>query len=192
MQKFLCKNHADRQIKFDGHSVPSGAYYGQTAEGLRFIAVVRVNQIGMVWRSGKGLVPWEKSYNQTVVDFIRSEPIGVNPETVHFDMAVKSECKKAGRYAARFAGTGSASANRKSKKAAKHTKAFRTRNDSFTAEYNNASSLIYGKTIEMNRRPQKVYGKIAEYMDGSGAGKIRGDMRPLEPVFPVPSGRKAR
>lgn len=98
-------------------------------------------------------------------------------------MAVKSERKKAGRYAARFAGTGSASANRKSKKAAKHTKAFRTRNDSFTAEYNNASSLIYGKTIEMNRRPQKVYGKIAEYMDGSGAGKIRGDMRPLEPVF---------
>lgn len=83
MQKFLCKNHADRQIKFDGHSVPSGAYYGQTAEGLRFIAIVRVNQIGMVWRSGKGLVPWEKSYNQTVVDFIRSEPIGVNPETVH-------------------------------------------------------------------------------------------------------------
>ena len=83
MQKFLCKNHADRQIKFDGHSVPSGAYYGQTAEGLRFIAVVRVNQIGMVWRSGKGLVPWEKSYNQTVVDFIRSEPVGVNPETMH-------------------------------------------------------------------------------------------------------------
>lgn len=192
MQKFLCKNHADRQIKFDGHSVPSGAYYGQTAEGLRFIAIVRVNQIGMVWRSGKGLVPWEKSYNQTVVDFIRSEPIGVNPETVHFDMAVKSERKKAGRYAARFAGTGSASANRKSKKAAKHTKAFRARNDSFTKEYNNASSLIYGETIEMNRRPQKVYGKIAEYMDGSGAGKIRGDMRPLEPVFPVPSGRKAR
>ena len=192
MQKFLCKNHADRQIKFDGHSVPSNAYYGQTAEGLRFIAIVRVNQIGMVWRSGKGLVPWEKSYNQTVVNFIRSEPVGVNPETVHFDMAVKSERKKAGRYAARFAGTGSASANRKSKKAAKHTKAFRTRNDSFPEEYNNASSLIYGETIEMNRRPQKVYGKIAEYMDGSGAGKIRGDMRPLEPVFPVPSGRKAR
>lgn len=170
MRKFLCKNYADRQIKFDGHSVPSGAYYGQTAEGLRFIAVVRVNQIGMVWRSGKGLVPWEKSYNQTVVDFIRSEPVGVNSETVHFDMAVKSERKKA----------------------AKHTKAFRTRNGSFTEEYNNASSLIYGETIEMNRRPQKVYGKIAEYMDGSGAGKIRGDMRPLEPVFPVPSGRKAR
>ena len=81
MRKFLCKNYADRQIKFDGHSVPSGAYYGQTAEGLRFIAVVRVNQIGMVWRSGKGLVPWEKSYNQTVVDFIRSEPVGVNSET---------------------------------------------------------------------------------------------------------------
>lgn len=192
MQKFLCKNHADRQIKFDGHSVPSGAYYGQTADGLRFIAVVRVNQIGMVWRSGKGLVPWEKSYNQTVVDFIRSKSIGVNPETVYFDMTVKSERKKAGRYAARFAGTVSASANRKSKKAAKHTKAFRTRNDSFTKEYNNASSLIYGKTVEMNGRHKKVYGKISEYMDGSGAGKIRGDMRPREPVFPVPSGRRAR
>lgn len=106
MQKFLCKNYADRQIKFDGHSVPSGAYYGQTANGLRFIAVVRVNQIGMVWRSGKGLVTWEKSYNQTVVDFIRSEPIGVNPETVHFDMTVKSERKKAGRYAARLLALG--------------------------------------------------------------------------------------
>ena len=173
-------------------SIKRREYYAQTAEGLRFIAIVRVNQSGMVWRSGKGLVPWENSYNQTVVDFIRSEPIGVNPETVHFDMTVKSERKKSGRYAARFAGTWSASANRKSKKAAKHTKAFRTRNDSFTAEYNNASSLIYGKTIEMNRRPKKVYGKIAEYMDGSGAGKIRGDMRTLEPVFPVPSGRKAR
>jgi hypothetical protein len=192
MQKFLCKNHTDCQIKFDGHSVPSGAYYGQTAEGLRFIAVVRVNQIGMVWRSGKGLVPWEKAYNQTVVDFIKSERITKNPEVRYFDKNDPIETQNAQRYNHRFNNCYECGFVPKSKKPAKHTKAFRTRPNCYTAEYNHASSAIYGETIEMNGKPQKVRGKIAEYMDGSGAGKIHGDMRPLEPVFPVPSGKKAR
>ncbi len=97
MQKFLCKNHADRQIKFDGHSVPSGAYYGQTAEGLRFIAIVRVNQIGMVWKDGRGLVPWQNECNQKIVNFIKKESVCANPELVRGKKSAtqhNKECKK--------------------------------------------------------------------------------------------------
>lgn len=88
----------------------------------------------------------------------------------------------------------SAHANRVSagKKAAHRTKAFRPNDNYFTAEYNRASVVIYGRSVEMNGRKRKCTGKTAEYMDGSGLGTVRGDMRPLAPVFPVPSGKKAR
>lgn len=98
MQKFLCKNHADRQIKFDGHSVPSGANYGQTAEGLHFIAVVRVNQIGMVWKDGRGLVPWQNEYNQKIVNFIKKNPVGANPELDHSKKSATQKNKTRHKY----------------------------------------------------------------------------------------------
>ena len=98
MQKFLCKNYADHQIKFDGHSVPSGAYYGQTVNGVRFIAVVKKSQIGMVWKCGNGLVSWQNEYNQTVVDFIKKNPVGANPELDHSKKSATQKNKAKHKY----------------------------------------------------------------------------------------------
>jgi hypothetical protein len=39
----------------------------------------------------------------------------------------------------------------------------------------------------MNGKSRFVDAKTAQYMDGSGRGKIAGDMRPLEPLFPIKS-----
>lgn len=192
MQKFLCKNCSNRQIRFDGHSVPSGAYYGQTSEEVRFIAVVKQNQVGMVWRCGKGLNQWQSEYNQTVVDFIRNEFIVRNPEVRQFDRNDAVAMQNAQRYNHRFKDCQKCGFSSFGHKPKKHTKAFRGRDNFFTAEYNDTSKAIYGETVEMNGKSQKVYGKIAEYMDGSGLGTVRGDMRPLEPVMPIPSGKVKR
>ena len=62
----------------------------------------------------------------------------------------------------------------------------------YTAEYNDLSKRIYGESIDMNGTVRCCRNRTAEYMDGSGLGKFRGDMRPLEPVFPLKSGKKTR
>jgi hypothetical protein len=77
-------------------------------------------------------------------------------------------------------------------KPSKHTKAMRAKPNFYTAEYNDLSKRIYGESIDMNGTVRRCRNRTAEYMDGSGLGKFRGDMRPLNPQMPLKSGRKAR
>lgn len=56
---------------------------------------------------------------------------------------------------------------------------------SMPREYEKASREIYGKSIDMNGKTVRMHGKMCEYLDG----KTPVGYRPLNPTFPVPSGK---
>lgn len=62
-------------------------------------------------------------------------------------------------------------------------------------EYVTVSGWIYGRTISMNNHSFIMNEKVSYYMDGTGCCARdfdNRDMRPLNDVFPVKSGKKAR
>lgn len=62
-------------------------------------------------------------------------------------------------------------------------------------EYVTVSGWIYGRTISMNNHSFTINEKVSYYMDGTGCCARdfdNHDMRPLNDVFPVKSGKKAR
>ena len=62
-------------------------------------------------------------------------------------------------------------------------------------EYVTVSGWIYGRTISMNNHSFTMNEKVSYYMDGTGCCARdfdNHDMRPLNDVFPVKSGKKAR
>lgn len=62
-------------------------------------------------------------------------------------------------------------------------------------EYVTVSGWIYGRTISMNNHSFVMNEKVSYYMDGTGCCARdfdNRDMRPLNDVFPVKSGKKAR
>lgn len=62
-------------------------------------------------------------------------------------------------------------------------------------EYVTVSGWIYGRTISMNNHSFVMNEKVSYYMDGTGCCDRdfdNRDMRPLNDVFPVKSGKKAR
>lgn len=64
-----------------------------------------------------------------------------------------------------------------------------------SSEYVTVSGWIYGRTISMNNHSFRMDEKVSYYMDGTGCcarNFDNRDMRPLNDVFPVKSGRKAR
>ena len=64
-----------------------------------------------------------------------------------------------------------------------------------SCEYVTVSGWIYGRTISMNNHSFTMNEKISYYMDGTGCCARdfdNRDMRPLNDVFPVKSGKKAR
>ena len=64
-----------------------------------------------------------------------------------------------------------------------------------SSEYVIASGWIYGRTISMNNHNFTMNEKVSYYMDGTGCCARdfnNSDMRPLNDVFPVKSGKKAR
>lgn len=64
-----------------------------------------------------------------------------------------------------------------------------------SSEYVTVSGWIYGRTISMNNHSFTMNEKVSYYMDGTGCCARdfdNSDMRPLNDVFPVKSGKKAR
>lgn len=64
-----------------------------------------------------------------------------------------------------------------------------------SSEYVIASGWIYGRTISINNYSFTMNEKVSYYMDGTGCCARdfdNRDMRPLNDVFPVKSGKKAR
>ena len=64
-----------------------------------------------------------------------------------------------------------------------------------SSDYIITSKWIYGREISMNNHSFQMNEKVAYYMDGTGCCASyfdNRDMRPLNDVFPVKSGKKAR
>lgn len=64
-----------------------------------------------------------------------------------------------------------------------------------SSEYITVSGWIYGKEVLMNNHSFRMDERISYYMDGTGCCARdfdNRDMRPLNDVFPVKSGKKAR
>lgn len=64
-----------------------------------------------------------------------------------------------------------------------------------SSEYITVSGWIYGKEVLMNNHSSRMDERMSYYMDGTGCCARdfdNRDMRPLNDVFPVKSGKKAR
>lgn len=60
-----------------------------------------------------------------------------------------------------------------------------------THEYGTRSHILYGESIDMNGKVKKIE-QVQNYMDGTGMSSSfdNRDRRPLNPVFPVKSGKR--
>ena len=60
-----------------------------------------------------------------------------------------------------------------------------------THEYGTRSHVLYGESIDMNGKIKKIE-QVQNYMDGTGMSSSfdNRDRRPLNPVFPVKSGKR--
>mgnify|MGYP000739525063 FL=1 len=60
-----------------------------------------------------------------------------------------------------------------------------------THEYGTRSHILYGESIDMNGKIKKIE-QVQNYMDGTGMSSSfdNRDRRPLNPVFPVKSGKR--
>ena len=60
-----------------------------------------------------------------------------------------------------------------------------------THEYGTRSHVLYGESIDMNGKVKKIE-QVQNYMDGTGMSSFfdNRDRRPLNPVFPVKSGKR--
>lgn len=58
--------------------------------------------------------------------------------------------------------------------------------------YSELSCTLYGESIEMNGKQKKLNRSMQTYMDGTGMSSHfdNSDRRPLEPQFPVKSGKR--
>lgn len=110
---FLCKNLSGHNIRFDRIVVPCNGYYGQTEGGIRFVAVVHGNKIGMKWHNAKALSFWYNDYKQEVVDAIRQGFLQPNPERVFVDWSDKKAVKQYKRERSKYAGAFSSDAIRR-------------------------------------------------------------------------------
>lgn len=150
---FLCKNTSSHIIRFDGVAVPRNGYYGQTLGGIRFIAVVHGNQIGMKWHNAKSLSFWYNDYKQEVVDAIRDGFLQPNPERVRIDWNDKKAVKQYKREQSKYAGAFSSDAVRRH-----HVNVSRRPDPRcFSGDYLDTVRKQYG---------QEVHRKQVNYLDG--------------------------
>lgn len=176
---FLCQNRpkTKQRVYFDGHTVPKFAWYGQMADGTRFIAVKDGSKWGMI--SHRGLTTWAKDIIPEIIDFISSNSCVKAQEikTTKFHIKKEPVIRKN---------------NHKSRLPSK-LKEFNAPSAKLEPEYKALSVAIYGETIEVNNKKYEVgTTRMSTYMDGTGMGRNfdNRDRRPMEPQFPVKSGKR--
>lgn len=176
---FLCQNRptTKRRVYFDGHTVPKFAWYGQMTDGTRFIVVKNGNQYGMI--SHHELTPWSNEFVTAIFEFVQKnscdDPQEITKRRTHIgkDFVIRKEKHK------------SRLPSGKVENYAPHVK--------MASEYKNCSIAIYGQEVDVNGKKYDIgTSRMATYMDGTGMGPNfdNSDRRPLEPQFPVKSGKR--
>lgn len=175
---FLCQNRpkTKQRVYFDNHTVPKFAWYGQMEDGTRFIAVKNGTQWGMI--SHRRMTMWSQDIVPEILDFIKKHECEHSQEVckgkTHIDKG--SVIRKMGH---------------KSRLPSKHIENYAP-HVKMESEYKRHSVAIYGKEIDINGKKYDIgTSKMATYMDGSGMGPNfdNSDRRPLEPQFPIKSGK---
>lgn len=206
-KNFVKQNLWGSSIDFGKLIVPNGHIYG-TINGFDFIAEPKIcreyhkiHKVKVFKNNRVCGLPKKDVVNAIVSAIMQNNTLKLSEwdYAADWEKAVKADTI-AREHAAQVRDRQmiqSAHANRASAghKPSKHTKAFRPNDNFFTAEYNDASVRIYGKSIDINGRVRKCTGKTAEFLDGAGCcakSFDNADRRPLEPVFPLKSGKKAR
>ena len=206
-KNFVKQNLWGSSIDFGKLLVPNGYIYG-TINGFDFIAEPKISRkyhkihkVNVFKNNHVCGLPKKDVVDAIVNTIIQNSTLKLSEwdYTADWEKAVKTDII-AREHTAQMRDRQmikSAQANRASAvhKPNKHTKAFRHNDNYFTAEYNDASVRIYGKSVDINGRVRKCTGKTAEFLDGAGCcakSFDNADRRPLEPVFPLKSGKKAR
>lgn len=176
---FVCQHRPNgkHRFYFDGHTVPKFAWYGQTSDGTRFIAVKNGKQWGML--SHRGLEKWSQDIRMDVLEFIENTPIQTRSEVEYARTRVDQ-----GRVI-RKSKSHSRLPSAHVENAHPHGKMGR--------EYKNLTIALYGETVDINgvtgdlRSP-----RTCAYMEGNGVGKRfdNSDYRPQMPQFPTKSGKR--
>lgn len=176
---FLCQNRpkTKQRVYFDGHSVPKFAWYGQMADGTRFIVVKSGAKWGML--SHHEMTIWSKDIVPEILEFIKlhecEAPQEISKKKTY--IGKNSVIRKNGH---------------KSRLPSKHVENYAP-HVKMESEYRRHSIAIYGQEIDVNGKKYNIgTSRMATYMDGSGMGSHfdNSDRRPLEPQFPVKSGKR--
>lgn len=175
---FLCQNRptTKQRVYFDSHTVPKYAWYGQMADGTRFIAVKDGKKWGMI--SHREMTAWSKDIIPAILHFIKEHececPQEICKKKTHIG---KDSVIRKGHHKSRLP-------SKHIENYAPHVK--------LDSEYKCHSVAIYGREIDINGKRYDIgSSRMATYMDGTGMGPNfdNSDRRPLEPQFPVKSGK---
>ena len=176
---FVCQHRPNgkHRFYFDGHTVPKFAWYGQTSDGTRFIAVKNGKQWGML--SHRGLEKWSQDIRMDILEFIKNTPLQDRPEVKY------ARTRVAQGQVIRKSKSHSRLPSAHVENAHPHGKMGR--------EYKNLTIALYGETVDINgvtgdlRSP-----RTCAYMEGSGVGKRfdNSEYRPQMPQFPTKSGKR--
>lgn len=206
-KNFVKQNFWGSSIDFDKLLVPNGYIYG-TINGFNFIAEPKISRkyhkihkVKVYKNNHVCGLPKKDVINAIISAIMQDSTLKLSEwdYATDWEKAVKADttarehtAQVRERQMIRSAHANRASAGHKP---SKHTKAFRSNDNYFTAEYNKASVRIYGKSVDINGKVRRCTGKTAEFLDGAGCcakSFNNADRRPLEPVFPLKSGKKAR
>lgn len=177
-EAFVCQNRPQtkKRVYFDNHTVPKFAWYGQLSDGTRFIAVKSGKKWGMI--SHRYMTPWSQEIVPGIMEFICNTPCSeqreIETERTHIN---QGQVIRKGKTKSRLT-------SKKIEKYCPHGK--------MSLDYKQASIKLYGETINMNGKKYSVEtASVSAYMDGTGMGPRfdNSDRRPLEPQFPVKSGK---
>lgn len=184
-----CVKH--KGMTYNGCKVPYKGLYG-TFNGREFVAEPRLNletkEMRLKHRDLKTKTRWDDIPDRGIVN--------------HIVMAAKAGCIQLYKWDTKMATSDPKKARKEAEfwyKEAANPDTIRRfkvkvkyQNSPMTApEYGTRSRALYGESIEMNGKIKEV-GQVQRYMDGTGMSSSfdNRDRRPLNPTFPVKSGKR--
>lgn len=178
-------------MTYNGCKVPYMGLYG-TLNGKEFVAEPRLNvktgEMRLKHRDLKTKVRWDDIPDKKIVTLIVLAAKAGCVQLYKWDTKMVSPDQNKAKKEAAFWCKEAANPDtiRRFKVKVKYQNSPMT-----THEYGTRSHVLYGESIDMNGKVKKIE-QVQNYMDGTGMSSSfdNRDRRPLNPVFPVKSGKR--
>lgn len=178
-------------MMYNGCKVPYMGLYG-TLNGKEFVAEPRLNvktgEMRLKHRDLKTKARWDNIPDKKMVSLIVLAAKAGCVQLYKWDTKMVSPDQNKAKKEAAFWHKEAANPDtiRRFKVKVKYQNSPMT-----THEYGTRSHVLYGESIDMNGKVKKIE-QVQNYMDGTGMSSSfdNRDRRPLNPVFPVKSGKR--